>query len=50
VRRVLKNRLPNSIFSLKGRERLVLVTCGGPFDTGHRALPGHIIVTAVPVR
>lgn len=49
VSKVLKDRLPASIYSLKGRERLVLVTCGGPFDqsTGH--YEDNIIVTAVPV-
>lgn len=50
VRRVLKDRLPGSIFSLRGRERLVLVTCGGPFDRATGSYLDNIIVTAVPVR
>lgn len=49
VRKVLKDRLPASIFSLKGRERLVLVTCGGPFDRSIGHYKDNIIVTAVPV-
>ena len=49
VRRYLKKSLPTNVYSLKGRPRLVLVTCGGPFDyaTGHYR--DNIVVTAVPV-
>ena len=49
VRRVLKSALPNSIFSARGKPRLVLVTCGGPFlrNIGHYR--DNIVVTAVPV-
>jgi len=48
VRRVGKNRLPASIFRRTGAKRLVLVTCGGPFDrrTGHYR--DNVVVTAVP--
>lgn len=49
VRLVLKDRLPDDIFSLKGRSRLVLVTCGGPFDRASGHYKDNIIVTAVPV-
>ena len=37
VRDYLKRNLPPDIYSLKGRARLVLVTCGGPFlpSEGH---------------
>jgi len=49
VRRYLKKDLPTNVYSLRGRPRLVLVTCGGPFDyaTGHYR--DNIVVTAVPV-
>jgi hypothetical protein len=47
VRSHHKDALPPSIFSSKGAPRLVLVTCGGPFDdtTGHYR--DNIVVTAV---
>jgi hypothetical protein len=48
VRAYPKQKLPVSLFSRKGPARLVLVTCGGPFDraTGH--YPYNVVVTAVP--
>jgi Sortase domain len=48
VRTYAKRRLPVSLFSREGRARLVLVTCGGPFDrsTGH--YPSNVVVTALP--
>jgi hypothetical protein len=46
---VPKDRLPNDIHSLKGRERLVLVTCGGPFDEAGGHYLDNVVVTAVPV-
>jgi hypothetical protein len=49
VRLVLKDRLPNDIFSLRGRERLVLVTCGGPFDERTGSYIDNVVVTAIPV-
>jgi sortase (surface protein transpeptidase) len=44
-----KRALPTSVYALDGAPRLVLVTCGGPFDeaTGHYL--ENIVVTAVPV-
>lgn len=47
VRSSRKDALPTSIYSSSGRPRLVLVTCGGPFNqaTGHYR--DNIIVTAV---
>jgi hypothetical protein len=47
VRTYAKRRLPLSLFSRNGPARLVLVTCGGPFDrsTGH--YPLNVVVTAV---
>jgi len=49
VRLVPKDRVPNEIHSLKGRERLVLVTCGGPFDEAGGHYLDNVVVTAVPV-
>ena len=48
VKQVLKKDLPLDVYSQKGPPRLVVVTCGGPFDqaTGHYL--DNIIVTAVP--
>ncbi|MGD9694195.1 MAG: sortase [Thermoleophilia bacterium] len=50
VRRVKKDALPDDIYSLNGRERLVLVTCGGRFDQSIGHYVDNIVVTAVPVR
>jgi hypothetical protein len=44
VRRVRKQALPPSIYSRTGPARLVLVTCGGPFDGRHYR--DNVIVTA----
>jgi hypothetical protein len=48
VQTVSKGALPTSVYSRLGRSRLVLVTCGGPFDqrTGHYR--DNVVVTAVP--
>lgn len=48
VRYVLRKALPTSVFSRTGSPRLVLVTCGGPFDraTGHYR--DNVVVTASP--
>jgi hypothetical protein len=48
MRRVRKAALPTGIFTRKGERRLVLVTCGGPFDTASRRYRDNVIVTAVP--
>lgn len=49
VRQMPKDRLPTDVWSLGGRSRLSLVTCGGRFDqaTGHYL--DNIVVVAVPV-
>jgi hypothetical protein len=49
VRSYLKAALPTDVWSRHGPARLVLVTCGGPFDhaTGHYR--DNIVLTAVPV-
>jgi LPXTG-site transpeptidase (sortase) family protein len=48
VQTMLKADLPTDIWSQKGTNHLVLVTCGGPFDhaTGHYR--DNVVVTAVP--
>jgi hypothetical protein len=46
--RVRKAALPASIYSRSGPRRLVLVTCGGPFDTRNGHYRDNIIVSAVP--
>jgi LPXTG-site transpeptidase (sortase) family protein len=48
VKTMLKANLPTDIWSQKGSNHLVLVTCGGPFDpaTGHYR--DNVVVTAVP--
>jgi hypothetical protein len=45
---MLKSKLPTSIFSRRGRPRLVLVTCGGPFDPSIGRYRDNVVVTAVP--
>jgi Sortase domain len=49
IRSYRKTALPTEVWSRKGRPRLVLVTCGGPFNrvTGHYR--DNIVVTAAPV-
>ena len=49
VRRMAKAALPNDVYSLKGRARLVLVTCGGAFDPASGHYRDNVVVTAVPV-
>jgi hypothetical protein len=46
--RVRKAALPGSIFSRGGPRRLVLVTCGGPFDAKLGHYRDNIVVTALP--
>ena len=48
LRRVRKAALPTGIFTRSGERRLVLVTCGGPFDTRTKRYRDNVIVTAVP--
>ncbi|HZQ63876.1 MAG TPA: sortase [Gaiellaceae bacterium] len=49
VRDYPKSRLPASVFSLRGRPRLVLVTCGGPFLPSEGHYRDNVVLTAVPV-
>ena len=48
VRTYLKSALPTSVYSRTGAPRLVLVTCGGPFDPVSRHYRDNVVLTAVP--
>ena len=48
VKTMLKADLPTDIYSRNGRPRLVLVTCGGPFDPAAGHYRDNVVVTAVP--
>lgn len=47
VRSYRKNALPTGVYSSKGLPRLVLVTCGGPFNRVAGRYRDNIVVTAV---
>jgi LPXTG-site transpeptidase (sortase) family protein len=49
LRRVAKAALPSSIYTRTGPPRLILVTCGGPFDARAGHYRDNIIVTAIPL-
>jgi hypothetical protein len=49
VRTYPKTGLPTGVWSTRGKPRLVLVTCGGPFDPAARHYRDNVVVTAVPV-
>ena len=49
VHTMRKESLPADVYSLRGRPRLVLVTCGGPFDSAIGHYRDNVVVTAVPV-
>ena len=46
---MLKGALPDSIYTRTGSPKLVLVTCGGPFDAKIGHYRDNIIVTATPL-
>ena len=48
IRRMLKAELPLDVWSQTGPPRLVLVTCGGPFDSAIGRYRDNIVVTAIP--
>ncbi len=49
ARRVYSKRaLPTSIFASGGLPRLVLITCGGPFDSSTRQYRDNVVVFGVP--
>ena len=47
--RMAKENLPTDIYSVRGRPRLVLVTCGGRFDQAAGHYVDNVVVTAVPL-
>ena len=49
VQTMPKSDLPTDIYSRSGAPRLVLVTCGGPFDAAAGHYRDNVVVTAVPV-
>jgi Sortase domain len=49
VKTMLKADLPTDIWSQHGGNRLVVVTCGGPFDSATRHYRDNVVVTAIPV-
>jgi hypothetical protein len=49
IRNHRKDVLPTSVYSRRGPPRLVLVTCGGPFDTSIGRYRDNVVVTAVPL-
>jgi sortase family protein len=49
VKSYLKSQLPTDVWSTRGPARLVLVTCGGPFDRKARHYRDNIVLTAVPI-
>jgi LPXTG-site transpeptidase (sortase) family protein len=48
IRRMKKASLPTDIYTRAGSPKLVLVTCGGPFDAKIGHYRDNIVVTAVP--
>jgi Sortase domain len=48
VQEMPKEQLPTSPYSRRGRPRLVLVTCGGPFNAAIGHYRDNIVVTALP--
>jgi Sortase domain len=48
VRDYAKRDLPTSAYSLRGRPRLVLVTCGGPFIASEGHYRDNVVLVAVP--
>jgi hypothetical protein len=49
VKTMLKADLPTGIWSQNGRNHLVVVTCGGPFDSATGHYRDNVVVDAVPV-
>ncbi len=48
-RMMRKESLPPDVFARTGKRRLVLVTCGGPFDARRGHYRDNIVVTAIPL-
>jgi Sortase domain len=47
-RQVVKADLPADLFTADGPPRLVLITCGGPFDPAARHYADNVLVYATP--
>ena len=45
----LRAQLPADVYSTRGRHRLALVTCGGPFLPASGHYRDNVVVIAVPV-
>ena len=43
-----KEALPTDVFAVTGEPRLVVITCGGPFDRATRQYLDNVVVYAVP--
>lgn len=43
-----QSALPQTVFSPSGPRRLVMVTCGGPYDSATHTYDDNVIVTAAP--
>ena len=43
-----KDQLPGDLFTAAGRPRLVLVTCGGPFDRASGHYQDNVVIYALP--
>ena len=48
VRAYAKADLPAEVFDRAGAPRLVLISCGGPFDRARRSYRDNIVVYGVP--
>ena len=49
VRAYTKADLPPDVFDRTGAPRLVLISCGGPFDRARRSYRDNIVVYGIPV-
>jgi len=49
VRTMRKESLPADVYERSGPRRLVLVTCGGPFDARRGHYRDNVVVTAIPL-
>ena len=49
IKRMRKSALPSSIYTRTGSPKLVLVTCGGPFDAKAGHYRDNVVVIATPV-
>jgi hypothetical protein len=48
--KIVKRRLPvEQLFDRSGAPRLVLITCGGPFDRARSSYRDNLVVAADPV-